>query len=409
MGASVERGSETMHVLLGTAYFESHRGGIEIVAGRLAREFARRNVHITWFASDTTPPPSAHDSCGAALPVSAWNITERRLGVPLPLPGASALLSIWRAVKRCDAVVLHDSLYPTNVVAMLAARWSGKPVVLVQHIAVVPYQNPVLRVLMGMANMLITRPMLAAADQVVFISATVSAHYSGVRFKAPPRLIFNGVDTNAFRPPGVDFEKSRVRSSFGLPLESKLVLFVGRFVEKKGLHILQRLARRRPDLTFALAGWGPIDPRAWKLPNVHVFSNLQGAVLVRLYQASDVFILPSIGEGFPLVLQEALACGLPVLCGRETTASDPAVSARVVGVEITDDPGNTSAAFAARLDQVLDETTASTRDATARARYAFVLGRYSWTEAAEAYLSVVTDLVATKTTPAAVPMPEPHR
>ena len=195
-----------MKVLLATAYYDSHRGGIEIVAGRLARELRRRGSDVTWLATDATPPP---DDDNQALPVAAWNVAERRLGFPLPLPGPAAVAAIWRAVAATDAVLLHDSLYPTNVVAMLAARRHRKPVILVQHIAAVPYRNPVLRLVMQAANHLVARPMLQAADQVVFISDTVVQHFAGLRYKAPPRLVFNGVDTDLFQLPPAGFDRAR--------------------------------------------------------------------------------------------------------------------------------------------------------------------------------------------------------
>ena len=376
-----------MKVLLATAYFDSHRGGIEIVAGRLARELQRRGTDVTWLATDATPP----DADGIrTLAVAAWNVAERRLGFPLPLPGPAAVTAIWRAVLATDVVLLHDSLYPTNVVAMLAARRHGKPVVLVQHIAAVPYSNPVLRLVMRAANALIARPMLAAADQVVFISDTVVQHFADVQFKAPPRLIFNGVDTDVFQLPSADFDRRAARLALGLPIDGKVVSFVGRFVEKKGLHIIERLARQRPDLTFALAGWGPIDPRAWGLPNVYVLSGLQGTSLAPFYQASDAFVLPSIGEGLPLVIQEALACGLPVICGAETAAADPTSAGLIEGVDIDGaDPDGTAAAFATRIAAVLGQSSA----AAAQQRHAYVLDRYSWPEAAKAYDVIMHDLV----------------
>jgi glycosyltransferase involved in cell wall biosynthesis len=377
-----------MKVLLATAYFDSHRGGIEIVAGRLARELQRSGSDVTWLATDATPPDAQG---GRTLAVAAWNVAERRLGFPLPLPGPAGVAAIRRAVKATDAVLLHDSLYPTNVVAMLAARRHGRPVVLVQHIAAVPYSNPVLRLVMRAANAVIARPMLAAADQVVFISDTVLQHFADVRFKAAPRLIFNGVDTDVFQLPSPDFDRRAARLALSLPIDGKVVSFVGRFVEKKGLQIIERLARQRPDLTFALAGWGPIEPRAWGLPNVHVVSGLQGASLVPFYQMSDVFVLPSIGEGLPLVLQEALACGLPVICGADTASADPDAARLVEGVPINSaDPDGTAGAFSTRIEAVIGQNSA----AAARQRHAYVQGRYSWTEAAKAYSLIMGDLVA---------------
>jgi glycosyltransferase involved in cell wall biosynthesis len=392
----------TMRVLIGSAYFESHRGGIEIVAGRLARELQRQGAQVTWFATDGSPPPGSDCGCGVSRPIGAWNIAERKLGVPLPLPGLRGVATIWRDVRAADAVLLHDSLYPTNVVAMLAARWHRKPVVLAQHIAAVPYRNPLLRGIMAAANALIARPMLAAADQVVFISAAVAGRFSQVAFKVAPRLIFNGVDTNAFRLPPAGFDRCEARASMGLPVDSPVALFVGRFVEKKGLHLIERLARRRSDLTFALAGWGPIDPSDWRLPNVHVLSDLQGPSLVPLYQSSDVFVLPSIGEGLPLVLQEALACGLPVICGQETAAADPGADALIEGVAIEGaDPDTAATALAACIDRILAENTGASRGAAADARRAHVLAQYSWTKAAGAYLYIMTGLIEPTPSPAA--------
>lgn len=385
----------TMRVLIGTAYFESHRGGIEIVAGMLARELRRLGAEVTWFATDASPPPTPELGCGPARPIPAWNFTERRLGVPLPLPGPGGIASIWREVRAADTVLLHDSLYPTNVIAMLAARWHRKPVVLTQHIAAVPYRSPLLRGVMAAANALIARPMLRAADQVVFISEAVALAFARVRFKAQPRCIFNGVDTDVFRLPLAGFDRARARAALGLPAEARTALFVGRFVEKKGLHLIERLARLRPDLTLALAGWGPIDPGAWRLPNVHVLSGLQGPSLVPLYQSSDVLVLPSIGEGLPLVLQEALACGLPVICGQETAAADPSARTLIDGVKIEGvEPGAAAAALARRIDRLLAATAAPHGPAAAAARHAYVLSRYSWTEAAKAYLSIMKRLAA---------------
>ena len=399
MAAPVQTGTMAMRVLMGSAYFESHRGGIEIVAGRLARELQRRGAQVTWFATDASPPPERGSGCGASRSIGAWNFTERRLGLPLPLPGPRGVATIWREVAAADAVLLHDSLYPTNILAMLAARWHRKPVVLAQHIAAVPYSNPVLRGIMGAANALIARPMLATADQVVFISATVAERFSRVPFKAAPRFIFNGVDTSVFGLPPPGFDKARARRSLGLPVGRRVVLFVGRFVEKKGLHLIEQLARQRSDLTFALAGWGPINPTDWRLPNVHVLSNLQGPSLAPLYQSSDVFVLPSIGEGLPLVLQEALACGLPVICGQETAAADPEAGDLIKGAAIEGaDPDTATTALAEHIDRVLAENDGAQREAAAGARHAYVLSRYSWPEAARAYLSILTSHVAATST-----------
>src|SRR4051812_25471523 len=119
-----------MQLLMVSAYFESHRGGIEIVAGQLAREFRRAGQSVAWLASDATAAPSQPTICDRPVPVRAFNATDRVLGVPFPIPGPAALAAIRSEVGRADVVLLHDTLYPANIVAFLFARWSGKPVLI---------------------------------------------------------------------------------------------------------------------------------------------------------------------------------------------------------------------------------------------------------------------------------------
>ena len=232
-----------MRVLLGTHYFESHRGGIEIVAGQLARQFGTLGASVTWLACDASPPPGP--ACGRAVPLPAWNGIERRFGLPLPLPGLRAMARIWREVRRADGLQLHDSLYPSNVAILIAARLLRKPVVIVQHIGEVPYANRWLRHLMAAGNALVARPMLRAADRVVFISRTSAAFFATVRFRRAPLMIPNGVDATLFHPRAAATSVAALRGRLGLPVEGPVALFVGRFVDKKGLPILERLARLR--------------------------------------------------------------------------------------------------------------------------------------------------------------------
>jgi glycosyltransferase involved in cell wall biosynthesis len=243
---------------------------------------------------------------------------------------------------------------------------------------------------MALANRIVAGPVLGGADQVVFISEFVRDYFGGRRFRAPPQLIFNGVDTEVFRP-GCAEARQRTRRGFGLT--GPVALFAGRFVEKKGVHILRRVAEARPDITFALAGWGVIDPASWGLANVRVFSDLSGPRLADLYRASDVFVLPSYGEGFPLVIQEALACGLPVVCGAESTRADPRAAPFLRGVDVNfADESATAERVASALDAVLTNTAQADPALTA-SRVEFARRNYAWSAAGERYAALLRGLV----------------
>jgi glycosyltransferase involved in cell wall biosynthesis len=380
-----------LNLLTVSHFFESHRGGIEIVAGRLARELARAGMSVVWAATDASPPPDvAHEPRLSTIALSASNVAERAIGIPYPVPGPRSLLRLWREAQAADAVLVHDGLYLTSIAACLAARRKGRPVVVVQHIGAVPYKNPLLRSLMALANRLIARPMLARADKTVFISESTARYFAGLPYRQPPELVFNGVDTAIFSPPQDADEVAETRRHCGLPQDRVVALFAGRFVEKKGLAVLERVARARPDMVFAFAGWGPLDPRAWKLANVQVFDQLAGASLAKLYRASDALVLPSTGEGFPLVVQEALACGLPVVCGAETTTADPAAAQLLTGIEIdTADPDRTAQLCAAALTACVQRQSSA---ALRSARATLAAERYSWSRAAARYVEILKRL-----------------
>jgi len=372
-----------------THYFESHRGGIELVAGRLNRELRQLGFDSRWAAAAVTPPPE--DASLRSVPLAAWNGFEQITGLPMPVPSPKAVRALDRQVAEADVVMIHDALYFTSILAFLSARRHRKPIILVQHIAEIPFKSAILRGILRAANRLVTRPLMRRANQVVFISETVAGHFSGVRFARPPRTIFNGVDTSTFQPSASEAERRSTRAMLDIPHAEPVALFVGRFVEKKGLLRLREMARARPDIHFAFAGWGPLDPSDWHLANISVHRNRTGAELAQLYRAADVLVLPSTGEGFPLVIQEALACGLAVLCGADTADADPSARKflKSAHVAIADDQSS-ARAFLEVLDRML--TTDRLRE-EATARRDFAVQRYSWTSCAREHALAIEALV----------------
>jgi glycosyltransferase involved in cell wall biosynthesis len=368
-------------------YFEERRGGIEIVAAALARELGSRGFSIVWLAA----AEGARNGDGARkLALSASNIAERLVKIPYPILLPAAWRTIFSEAARCDVILVHDALYMTSAIASLAARLHRKPLVVVQHVGFVPFRSALVRTLMRAANRCVAAPLLRRADRVIFISDITLRHFAAVRWIRSPALVFNGVDTGTFSPPVEAGGVESARRALELPPSVPIALFVGRFVEKKGPHVLSRLARARSDVLFAFAGLGELDPAHWGLPNVRVFTGLSGSTLATLYRASDVLVLPSAGEGFPLVVQEALACGLPVICGVDTARADPRAAAFLAGVSVDlANPDRTSALFSDALTQVLARPATQTERDN---RFEFAKASYSWEASGSIYASILRGL-----------------
>jgi glycosyltransferase involved in cell wall biosynthesis/putative flippase GtrA len=371
-------------VMLATHYFANHGGGLELVADQLSSRIGKIQP-IRWLAAGPSPSPEDH---GVTLvPVRCWNGFERRFGLPLPIPTPSALRVISSEVKAAPLVWVHDLIYPTNFIAAVAGLLRGKPVLVTVHVGAIPYRSRLQRLLMSALVRVSYGLVIRRAAAVAFVSERVKRDFEE-RWSIPrARLIPNGVDATVFfpRPPSEGEELRDAMATHGAPV----VLFVGRFVERKGLPLLHELAMRLPDVFWVFAGWGPLDPAAWSLANVRVERGRTGADLAALYGAADLVVLPSLGEGFPLVVQEAWAVGTRVLVDSSVVEGFPLVEGL-----IESEPATGSDAvqrWAGRVRALVGEGI--DRDERAK-RVEFAHRHWNWDRAASEYQEIVRSLLA---------------
>ena len=133
-------------------------------------------------------------------------------------------------------------------------------------------------------------------------------------------ILPNEIDLNRFNPERYD--RCQIREGLGIKPEEKAVLFVHRVVERKGAHHLLEIARKVyeeiPQAKFLVAGNGPyFETLKSRIAEAGLNSkvNLLGWVpnrkVMELYAGADLFIMPSEEEGFPRVLLESMAMGVP--------------------------------------------------------------------------------------------------
>jgi glycosyltransferase involved in cell wall biosynthesis len=129
-------------------------------------------------------------------------------------------------------------------------------------------------------------------------------------------FIPNAVDTRKFIP-ATTTRKQQLRKRFGVTLDDTMFLFMGRFEKRKGADVLLRAWQELEEGILWIVGAGAEESALQKIAKELRLQRVQflGGTLNPLdyYQAADVFILPSIQEGFPNVILEAMSCGLPCI------------------------------------------------------------------------------------------------
>jgi glycosyltransferase involved in cell wall biosynthesis len=135
-------------------------------------------------------------------------------------------------------------------------------------------------------------------------------------------VIYNGIDIERFKPR----DKLFAREKLGLPLDKRIVLFVGRNIEIKGydlaLKVVEFLRRFIPDLMFIVVMSNQNVKKIRKLEWLKVMNEVSPDFLALLYNASDVLLFPSRYEPFGLVAVEAIASGCPAIVSTNVGALD---------------------------------------------------------------------------------------
>ena len=156
-------------------------------------------------------------------------------------------------------------------------------------------------------------------------------------------------------------ERAERKAAIGLA-HKRVIMFNGRLVPRKGGDILLRafaaLKPDAPDAGLLFVGYGPEETRlkelatALNVNHVHFAGHVRLEDLPGYYACADVFVLPSWGEPWGLVINEAMAAGLPVIATDQVGASVDLIRDGVNGY-VT--PARDPVALAHALRQVLDD------------------------------------------------------
>ncbi|MDY6876433.1 MAG: glycosyltransferase [Chloroflexota bacterium] len=207
-------------------------------------------------------------------------------------------------------------------------------------------------------------------------------------------VICNGVDVKRYQKPG---DRIKVRSQLGLQAKTRLVAIAATLKEQKGhrylIEAMTSIVPRYPELHVLFIGDGDLRgelqaqvKRLGMGDRIHFLGNRSD--VPELLAASDFFVLPSLWEGLPMALLEAMATGLPIVA-TEVSGTVQVMIPNETGILVP--PGDAQHLAEAIEHIISDATLAQAMGAAARRR---VKAEFSAQKQADEHLALYRRLLS---------------
>ena len=277
-----------------------------------------------------------------------------------PLFNPMALWRLTRLLVREHVTILQTHGARANFYGRIAGRLAGVPVIIsTVHNSLKDYEVRSLRRGLYTFLLRVTLPLVhriicvSDANRWDLIDECPAA-------KAKTHTVYNGVDLSVFSS---QFDRQTVRREIG-ELQGPVLVTIARLTEQKGhrylVQALPSLLETWPQLCCLFVGDGELRDALHRMAIDLGVERACRFVGVRqdiadILAAADVMVLPSLSEGFPFVLLEALAMGCPVVASRVNGVPE-LIENHKMGLLV---PARDSQALAAAIREILSDPTAA--------------------------------------------------
>jgi glycosyltransferase involved in cell wall biosynthesis len=293
-------------------------GGGSRVAFGLSRELAARGheVHVVTMRYGGLP---LRESCDGVTVHRVPCIRRSKFHCSLPEAGlysvrARPVLAELTSRTRFDVIHGHFIL-PGGINARWLSRGSGRPYVLTAHGSDVPGYNPHRLQLAHLLTAPLWRRATRGAGCIICPSRSIETLVHARDAALPTTVIPYGFDTGRYR-----LDRPR----------EKRILTVSRLLRRKGVQdLIAAVAETELPYEVHVVGDGPHLDALRQLARTsatpvtfHGWLDNRSPELTSLYETSEIFVLPSEAENFPVSLMEAMAAGLAVVTSRGTGCAE---------------------------------------------------------------------------------------
>lgn len=238
-----------------------------------------------------------------------------------PLADVKTFVTLLRLFRAGRFDVVHTHMYKAALIGTAAAAMARVPAVVntAHNLGCLALPNAVLRRLFWIYDKLL---FAATTDAVIMVSNRIRQRVvdGGLVPARKAVAIQNGIDAGPFL--AAEHQRDRLRAEFDCSPEDILIVTVGRLVWFKGLDVLldaiPSIAACCDRARFVLIGEGPLRTQLMKKAELLSVSDRirfagERHDIPAVLAAADIFVLPSISEGLPISILEAMAAGKPVI------------------------------------------------------------------------------------------------
>ena len=280
-------------------------GGLGLHAHEMSKQQAKLGNEVTVYTSNTDGRPIQELKDG-------YNIIRFK---PILKIGGNSFVpmlffKLFRTKNDFDIIHAHSHLFFSTNLCALVRRLGSPPLVITNH-GLISQTVPMWVHKIYIPT--IAKWTFKSADKIICYTENEKSLLVKLGIDSDKlAVIHNGTDTNMFIP----CEKEK---------NNNQILWIGRFTPGKGVEYLidafNILVKEYSDFKLLMIGRGPLKENIeQKIRDLDLSKNIiirefvPNSELPEIYKSSDVFVLPSLNEGVPRTILEAIACGIPVVC-----------------------------------------------------------------------------------------------